>query len=177
MPDDHVFNVLFLCTANSARSLMAECITNRLGRDHFRAWSAGTAPSRQVDPETIKLLAGLNYDVSGLRSKSWTEFTGPSAPHFDFVFTVCDDAADESCPTLPGEPWRRMSAHWGIPDPKRVTRSAVERCLAFAEAYHLLYHRISIFTALPVRSLDRMALQQEIEQIGESMLEPRAKAS
>lgn len=172
-----VFNVLFLCTANSARSLLAECILNRIGAGHFRAWSAGTQPAEAVHPETLKLLSGLNYDVSGLRPKSWTEFAAPGAPKFDFVFTVCDDAADETCPTLPGEPWRRMSAHWGIPDPKRATGSAVDCALAFAEAYRLLHRRISIFTALPLRSLDRLALQQHLEDIGEELLEPHAKAS
>ncbi|MFS8038581.1 arsenate reductase ArsC [Xanthobacter sp. AM11] len=177
MSDDRVFNVLFLCTANSARSLMAECILNRLGKGHFRAYSAGTAPAAQVHPETLKLLAGLNYDVSALRPKSWHEFTGPDAPHFDFVFTVCDDAANETCPTFPGEPWHRMSAHWGIPDPKVVGGTATDLSFAFADAYRLLDRRIAIFVALPIRSLDRLALQEHLEQIGQAGGEVQAQAS
>lgn len=177
MPDDHVFNVLFLCTANSARSLMAESILNRLGQGHFKAYSAGTDPTGEVHPETTKLLAGLNYDVSGLRSKSWTEFTGPDAPKLDFVFTVCDDAAEETCPELPGEPWRRMSAHWGVPDPKRVSTNATDLSFAFADAYRLLHRRISIFTALPLRSLDRLALQNHLEDIGQAAVVAQSKAS
>lgn len=167
MADDRVFNVLFLCTSNSARSQMAECILNRRGQGHFRAYSAGTAPAPQVHPETLHLLAGLDYDVSTLRPKSWTEFTGPGAPHFDFVFTVCDDAAQDECPVFPGEPWRRMSAHWGIPDPAAVDGDAKTVSLAFAETYRLLDRRIAIFTALPVRALDRLALQQHLDDIGD----------
>lgn len=176
MSDDRVFNVLFLCTANSARSQMAECILNRLGGGHFRAWSAGMESAGEVHPETLKLLAGLNYETAGLRSKSWSEFATPGAPHFDFVFTVCDDAANEACPTLPGEPWHRMSAHWGIPDPKLTHGRATDVAFAFADAYRLLHRRISIFTALPVRSLDRLALQEELEAIGRGELPPQARA-
>lgn len=166
--DARIFNVLFLCNANSARSQMAECILNRLGGGHFRAFSAGTDPAAEVHPEVLKLLAGLNYDVSGLKPKSWHEFTEPGAPHFDFVFTLCDDAAQEECPVFPGEPWRRLSAHWGIPDPKMVQGDAKTISLAFADAYRLLDRRISIFTALPIRSLDHLALQQHLDAIGKT---------
>lgn len=175
MPDDHVFNVLFLCMANSARSLMAESILNRLGQGHFKGYSAGIAPTGEVHPETTKLLAGLNYDVSGLRSKSWAEFTGPDAPHFDFVFTVCDDAGNETCPVLPGEPWRRMSAHWGIPDPKLANGTATELSFAFADAYRLLHRRIAIFVALPLSSLDRLALQEHLKEIGQATVAAQAQ--
>lgn len=176
MSDDRVFNVLFLCTANSARSIMAECILNRLGTGHFRACSAGTAPAAEVHPETLKLLSGLKYDVAGLHPKSWSVFTAPDAPKFDFVFTVCDDAAQETCPVLPGEPWQRMSAHWGIPDPKAAAGGATDVALAFAEAYRLLHRRISIFTALPLRALDHLALQQHLDAIGETQAEAESHA-
>ncbi|MFG1378956.1 arsenate reductase ArsC [Xanthobacter autotrophicus] len=169
MSDNRILNVLFLCSANSARSIMAECILNRVGNGHFRAYSAGVTPADAVHPEALKLLAGLGYDVSGLRAKSWTEFTGPDAPKFDFVFTVCDDAAQEECPVFPGEPWQRMSAHWGIPDPKSVHGDAKDVAFAFADAYKLLNRRISIFAALPLRSLDRLALQQHLDTIGQSV--------
>lgn len=176
MSDHRVFNVLFLCTTNCARSLMAECILNRIGEGHFRAWSAGVEPAAEAHPEALKLLGGLSYDTSGLRPKSWTEYARPDAPHFDFVFTVCDDAADETCATLPGEPWHRMSAHWGIPDPKLAHGRGIDIALAFAEAYRLLHQRVSIFAALPVRSLDRLALQEHLEAIGRAELPPQEQA-
>lgn len=164
MSDGRLFNVLFLCTGNSARSVMGECILNRLGMDRFKAYSAGSHPKGVVHPETLKLLAGLHYDVSGLRSKSWEEFAQPGAPALDFVFTVCDDAASEVCPVWPGQP---MTAHWGIPDPAALTGTPSEIALAFADAYRMLNNRISIFTALPLRSLDKLALQKKLDAIGQ----------
>ncbi len=157
------YNVLFLCTGNSARSVIAEAILNRLGADKFRANSAGSQPKGRVHPETIRLLEGLGYDTSGFRSKSWDEFTAASAPQFDFVFTVCDNAAAESCPLWPGQP---MTAHWGVPDPAEATGTDAEIALAFKEAYRMLNQRIGIFTSLPLRSLDRLALQKKLKDIG-----------
>lgn len=164
MSEGRLFNVLFLCTGNSARSVMGECILNRLGMDRFKAYSAGSHPKGFVHPETLKLLEGLHYDVSDLRSKSWEEFAQPGAPELDFVFTVCDDAASEVCPVWPGQP---MTAHWGIPDPAAVEGTPSEISLAFADTYRMLNNRISIFTALPLRSLDRLALQRKLDAIGQ----------
>jgi protein-tyrosine-phosphatase len=158
-----VLNVLFLCTGNSARSIMAEAIMNRLGLGKFRAYSAGSQPKGVVHPKAIELLRKLNYDVAGFRSKSWAEFAQSGAPQLDFVFTVCDSAAAESCPVWPGQP---MTAHWGVPDPAAVTGNDAEIGLAFAEAYRMLNSRISIFISLPLRSLDRLTLQARLEQIG-----------
>ena len=160
---DRPFNVLFLCTGNSARSVMAEAILNRVAAGKFRAYSAGSHPKGQVHAETIRLLESLDYDTAGLRSKSWSEFAQPGAPALDFVFTVCDDAAGESCPLWPGQP---MTAHWGIPDPAAATGSAAEVALAFKQAYRLLAQRIGIFAALPFRSLDRLSLQAKLREIG-----------
>jgi len=157
------FNVLFLCTGNSARSVMAEAILNRVAAGKFHAYSAGSHPKGQVHAETIRLLAGLDYDTAGLRSKSWSEFAQPGAPALDFVFTVCDDAAGESCPVWPGQP---MTAHWGIADPAAATGSATEVALAFKQAYRLLAQRIGIFAALPFRSLDKLSLQAKLQEIG-----------
>lgn len=157
------FNVLFLCTGNSARSVIAEAILNKIGAGLFRAYSAGSQPKGQVHPETLSLLGGLGYDTSAFRSKSWSEFAGPGAPEFDFVFTVCDNAAAESCPVWPGQP---MTAHWGIPDPAEATGTPAEIALAFKEAYRLMHQRISIFTSLPLRSLDRLALGNKLRDIG-----------
>lgn len=157
------FNVLFLCTGNSARSVMAEAILNRLGMGRFRAFSAGSRPKGQVHPETIRLLHSLHYDTSGVRSKSWSEFAEPGAPLLDFVFTVCDNAAGETCPVWPGQP---MTAHWGIPDPAEATGTAAEKALAFKDAYRMLERRIGIFTSLPLRSLDRLSLQNRLREIG-----------
>jgi protein-tyrosine-phosphatase len=173
MPD-HPFNVLFLCTGNSARSIIAEAIMNRLGAGRFRAYSAGSQPKGQVHPRTLDLLRRMNHDVTGLRSKSWQEFSGPGAPHLDFVFTVCDSAAAESCPVWPGQP---MTAHWGVPDPAAATGSDTELALAFADAYRMLNNRISIFVSLPLRSLDRLALQRQIDAIGKQRDEPQAPAA
>jgi arsenate reductase (thioredoxin) len=160
---DRPFNVLFLCTGNSARSIIAEAILNRIGMGQFRAFSAGSHPKRQVHPETIRLLHMLHYDTSGLRSKSWSEFADPGAPLLDFVFTVCDNAAGESCPVWPGQP---MTAHWGIPDPAEAKGNAAEIALAFKDAYRMLERRLSIFVSLPLRSLDRLSLQNKLRDIG-----------
>ena len=157
------FNVLFLCTGNSARSVMAEAILNRVAAGKFHAYSAGSHPKGQVHAETIRLLESLDYDTAGLRSKSWSEFAQPGAPALDFVFTVCDDAAGESCPVWPGQP---MTAHWGIADPAAATGSATEVALAFKQAYRLLAQRIGIFAALPFRSLDKLSLQAKLQEIG-----------
>ena len=160
---EHVYNVLFLCTGNSARSILAECILNREGRGRFRAFSAGSHPKGQVHPFALELLRKMNHATAGLRSKSWDEFAAPGAPQLDFVFTVCDNAADEVCPIWPGHP---MTAHWGVPDPAAAEGSEAERHLAFADAYRMLSNRISIFTSLPIRSLDRLALQRQLAEIG-----------
>jgi arsenate reductase (thioredoxin) len=158
-----IYNVLFLCTGNSARSVMAEAILNREGRGRFRAYSAGSQPKGRVHPNTLDLLRSLNYDVSGFRSKSWSEFAADGAPKVDFVFTVCDDAAQEACPFWPGQP---MTAHWGVPDPAAVTGNEAEVRLAFAEAYRMLRNRISIFANLPIASLDQLSLKRQLEEIG-----------
>ena len=160
---DHVYNVLFLCTGNSARSILAECILNREGKGRFRAFSAGSHPKGQVHPFAIDLLKKLNHPTAGLRSKDWEEFAVPGAPAMDFVFTVCDNAANEVCPVWPGQP---MTAHWGLPDPAAVEGTEAERHLAFADAYRMLLNRISILTNLPMRSLDRLALQKRLDEIG-----------
>ncbi|MGA2895029.1 MAG: arsenate reductase ArsC [Xanthobacteraceae bacterium] len=157
------FNVLFLCTGNSARSVMAEAILNKVGAGKFRAFSAGSQPKVRVHPETVRLLQGLGYDTSDFRSKSWNEFARPGAPSFDFVFTVCDDAAGESCPLWPGHP---MTAHWGIPDPADAKGNAAEIALAFKDAYRMLHQRISAFTTLPLGSLDQLSLQAKLKEIG-----------
>jgi protein-tyrosine-phosphatase len=161
--EPRVFNVLFLCTGNSARSIMAECVLNRLGRGKFRAFSAGSHPKGAVHPFALDLLARLNYPTAGLRSKSWDEFAAPGAPQLDFVFTVCDNAANEVCPIWPGQP---MTAHWGVPDPAAAEGTDAERRLAFTEALRMLTNRIGLFTNLPVASLDRLSLQRRLEEIG-----------
>ncbi|MCA1407913.1 arsenate reductase ArsC [Ensifer sp. IC3342] len=165
MNDNRPFNVLFLCTANSARSILAEAILNRIGRGKFKAFSAGSQPKGTVHPFALQLLEGLNYDTSSARSKSWEEFAGPDAPEMDFVFTVCDDAANEACPVWPGQP---MTAHWSVPDPARVEGSEAEQHFAFAETYRMLNNRLSIFVSLPLASLDRLSLQQHLHDIGSS---------
>jgi arsenate reductase (thioredoxin) len=157
------FNVLFLCTGNSARSIIAEAILNKVGRGRFCAYSAGSQPKGQVNPNTIELLQGLGYNTSALRSKSWDEFARPGAPKFDFVFTVCDNAAAETCPVWPGQP---VTAHWGVPDPAEAKGSAAEIGLAFKDAYRMLNQRIRIFVALPIRSLDQLSLQKRLKEIG-----------
>jgi len=160
---DDTRNVLFLCTGNSARSILAESIMNARGRPHFRAFSAGSFPKGAVHPEALRLLTSLNLPTEGLRSKSWNEFAEPDAPELDFVFTVCDQAAGEVCPAWPGQP---ITAHWGIPDPAAVKGSAVEIAHAFADAFRMLDRRISLFLALPLASLDRMALTDRVRDIG-----------
>ena len=163
MSDDQVFNVLFLCTGNSARSILAEAILNQEGQGRFRAFSAGSHPKGTVHPFATELLTSLKHDTASARSKSWDEFTGPEAPEMHFVFTVCDDAAEESCPVWPGHP---MTAHWGVPDPARAEGTEAERHLAFADAYRMLKNRIAVFTSLPLATLDRLALQSRLDEIG-----------
>jgi protein-tyrosine-phosphatase len=157
------FNVLFLCTGNSARSIMAEAILNKLGAGKFRAYSAGSQPKGQVNLHAIALLQDLGYDTARFRSKSWGEFARPGAPPLDFVFTVCDNAAGEACPLWPGQP---MTAHWGISDPAEVRGTSTEVALAFKDAYRMLHQRIGIFVALPLRSIDQLSLQKKLRDIG-----------
>jgi arsenate reductase (thioredoxin) len=160
---DGPFNVLFLCTGNSARSIMAEAILSKLGVGKFRAYSAGSAPKGRVHPETLRLLEGLGYDITSFRSKSWIQFAASGAPVLDFVFTVCDDAAAEACPVWRGQP---MTALWEIPDPAAATGTPAEVALAFKDAYRMLFQRIEVFTALPLRSLDQFMLQDKLKEIG-----------
>ena len=160
---DRAYNVLFLCTGNSARSIIAEAILNKIGAGRFVAHSAGSQPKGQVNPNTIRLLQSLGYDISDFRSKSWDEFANAGEPKFDFVFTVCDNAAAESCPVWPGQP---MTAHWGVPDPAEAKGTPAEIALAFKDAYRLLHQRIGIFTSLPLRSLDRLNLHGKLRDIG-----------
>lgn len=162
MPDK-TWNVLFLCTGNSARSIMAETILNAEGGGRFRAYSAGSMPRGAVHPAALHLLQHLTHETAGLRSKSWDEFARPDAPRMDFVFTVCDNAAGETCPVWPGQP---MTAHWGLPDPAVATGTEAERHLAFADTCRALRDRILAFTSLPIASLDRMSLQRRVDEIG-----------
>jgi protein-tyrosine-phosphatase len=173
MTDQRLLNVLFLCTHNSARSIIAECIMNRLGLGKFKGYSAGSQPSGQVQPYALDLLRQLNYDVTDLRSKSWEEFSGPGAPQLDFVFTVCDNAANEVCPVWPGQP---MTAHWGLPDPSAATGTESERRFAFADTHRMLFQRIGIFTNLPLASLDKLSLQRRLDEIGRSKATAPEKA-
>jgi arsenate reductase (thioredoxin) len=170
---DRPFNILFLCTGNSARSIMAEVILNKLGARKFQAFSAGSEPKGQIHPQTIRLLQGLGYDTSKLRSKGWDEFAKPGSPPLDFVFTVCDNAAGETCPVWPGQP---MTAHWGVPDPAATTGSQAEIAFAFNDAYRMLHQRIGVFKSLPLRSLDRLSLQNRVTEIGRMQV-AAAKAS
>ena len=158
------YNVLFLCTGNSARSIMAEAILNQKGQPHFTAYSAGSHPTGVVRPEALRQLESAHLPTTGFRSKSWDEFATPGAPKLDFVFTVCDNAANEVCPVWPGQP---MTAHWGIPDPAAVqgAREQIEK--AFRDAFFLLDRRISLFLSLPLSTLDRFSLQKEVDAIGE----------
>jgi protein-tyrosine-phosphatase len=165
MADGKIYNVLFLCTGNSARSIIAEAIINRLGAGKFKGFSAGSDPKGVVNPGTIRLLKQLNFKTDEFRSKSWEEFSGPGAPALDFVFTVCDNAANEVCPIWPGQP---MSAHWGIPDPAAATGTDAEIALAFSDAYRMLNNRIAIFCALPISGLDKLSLQKRLNEIGKS---------
>lgn len=173
MTKDRPFNVLFLCTGNSARSIIAEAIINCVGMGKFKGYSAGSMPKGQVHPLTINLLNKLNYDTTALRSKSWEEFTAPEAPELDFVFTVCDNAGNEVCPIWPGQP---MTAHWGVPDPAAFEGDETQRALAFADSYRMLDSRISIFTSLPLKSLDELTLKKQLEAIGKSKAPAPEKA-
>ena len=163
MAQNRPLNVLFLCTGNSARSIMAECILNRLGAGKFRAYSAGSHSAGKINPLALNILRKTNYDVSELRSKSWDEFAAPGAPKFDFVFTVCDDAANEACPIWPGQP---MSAHWGLPDPVKAQGTEAEKNLAFADTMRMLTQRLGIFVSLPLDKLSKLTLQRELDAIG-----------
>jgi protein-tyrosine-phosphatase len=163
---DQVFNVLFLCTGNSARSILAEAILNRVGQGRFKAFSAGSQPKGEVHPYALQLLKSLNHDTSFARSKSWEEFAAPGAPEMNFVFTVCDNAANEACPVWPGQP---MTAHWGVPDPAAAEGTEAEKHLAFADTYRMLNNRISIFTSLPMQTLDKLALQKRLDEIGNNL--------
>jgi arsenate reductase len=160
---DKIYNVLFLCTGNSARSILAEAILNRDGKGRFRAFSAGSQPKGEVNPYAMTLLRKAGYDTSAMRSKSWSEFAQPGAPKLDFVFTVCDNAAGEACPFWPGQP---MTAHWGIPDPAAATGTEAEIGVAFNDAYRMLTRRIELFLALPIDKLDRMVLGARLKEIG-----------
>jgi arsenate reductase (thioredoxin) len=156
-------NVLFLCTHNSARSVLAEVLLNQIGRGRFKAYSAGSHPSRRVNPFALELLEKNRLPTAGLRSKSWEEFAGADAPPLDFVFTVCDQAAGEVCPVWPGQP---MTAHWGIEDPAAVRGSDDDKRKAFFRAYNQLQNRLSIFVSLPLDKLDRLALKRKLDEIG-----------
>ncbi len=171
---DRELNVLFLCTGNSARSIMAEAILAREGLGRFRAFSAGSMPRGRVDPVALDILAKLNHDTSVLRSKSWEEFARPGAPPLDFVFTVCDNAANEVCPVWPGQP---MTAHWGLPDPAAFEGSEPERYAVFYDTYRMLANRISLFTSLPFAGLDGISLQSRLRDIGRSDALPTTEGS
>ena len=161
---EKVYNVLFLCTGNSTRSILAECILNREGLGRFKGFSAGSQPKGDVHPYAIDLLRNQNYPTADLRSKSWDEFAGPEAPDLDFVFTVCGNAAGEVCPVWQGQP---MTAHWGIPDPAAAEGTEAERRVAFSEAFRMLFNRISVFVNLPIASLDKLQLEKRLREIGE----------
>lgn len=168
------YNVLFVCTGNSARSIIAECILNRLGQGRFKAYSAGSNPAGRVNPNALALLQRLNYPIENLRSKSWAEFAAPSPIVLDFVFTVCDNAAGEACPVWPGQP---MSAHWGLPDPAAVHGSAAEIAAAFNETCRMLNNRLSIFVNLPIAALDTLSLQNRLDEIGRNRDAPARTAA
>ena len=162
------YNVLFLCTGNSARSILGEAIMNRSGAGRFKAFSAGSHPTGTVNPNAVALLKSLNHPTEGLRSKNWDEFAEEGAPKLDFVFTVCDQAAGKMCPIWPGQP---MSAHWGLPDPAAVTGTQAEIAAAFAETYRMLNNRIEVFINLPLASLDALSLQARLDEIGQDLPE------
>ena len=168
------YNVLFICTGNSARSVFAECLINRWGAGRFRGYSAGSHPRGEIDPLTIFELEDNGYATGGLRSKSWDEFTAPDAPHMDFVFTVCDSAAGEVCPLWPGQP---MTAHWGLADPAAVEGDRMTRLAGFAAAFLELQNRISIFVDLPFDSLDSLRLQEKLDEIGRTTLDLPAEGN
>jgi arsenate reductase len=160
---EKIYNTLFLCTGNSARSILSEAILNRVGKGHFRAYSAGSHPTGSVNPVALEILGERGYALSELRSKSWDEFAAPGAPALDFIFTVCDDAAGEACPAWPGQP---MTAHWGLPDPAAFEGPAEEKRCAFRRTYVVLERRIELFTRLGVDTLDRLSLQSQLDAIG-----------
>lgn len=160
---ERIYNVLFLCTGNSARSILAESILRKDGGRHFRAFSAGSQPKGAVNPLAIRVLESLDYPTDDLRSKSWEEFASPDAPVMDFVFTVCDNAAGESCPVWPGQP---MTAHWGIEDPAEAAGTDIEKEAAFVAAFRFLKNRIAAFTSLPLQGIDRLALGTKLRDIG-----------
>jgi len=163
---EKTYNVLFLCTGNSARSIIAECVLNKLGRGRFRAFSAGSFPKGEVHPYAVELLRRQAFDTDALRSKSWNEFAAPGAPQLDFVFTVCDNARGEVCPIWPGQP---MTAHWGMPDPAAAEGNEAERRLAFVETLRMLNNRVGAFVNLPLKSLDKLSLQKQIDGIGRDL--------
>jgi protein-tyrosine-phosphatase len=165
MSPEKTYNVLFLCTGNSARSILGEAVMNRLGQGRIKAQSAGSHPKGVVHPYALDLLKQFNYKTEGFRSKSWDEFAGQDATNFDFVFTVCDDAAAETCPMWPGQP---MTAHWGIPDPAAVEGTEAEKRAAFADGYGRLHNRIAIFVSLPLVSIDRLSLKNRLDKIGQA---------
>jgi arsenate reductase (thioredoxin) len=171
---DKIYQVLFLCTGNIARSIMAESIMRKDGADRFRGFSAGSHPKGEINPFALKVLKAANYPIDGMRSKSWLEFAGPDAPVLDFVFTVCDNAAGEACPVWPGQP---MSAHWGIEDPATVQGTELEKEAAFVAALRYLKNRISIFMNLPLRSIDSLSLASKLREIGrlDGTTNPRPK--
>jgi arsenate reductase len=162
---DRIYNILVLCTGNSARSILAEALFNKLGNGRVVAYSAGSHPNGRVNPHALDLLGRLGFDTMGFRSKAWDEFALPGAPALDFVFTVCDNAAGEVCPVWPGQP---MTAHWGLPDPAAVEGSDVDKANAFRETYRALERRIGLFLALPISSLDRLALTAKLREIGKA---------
>lgn len=162
MPDK-VHNVLFLCTGNSARSILGEAVMNKLGKGRFKAWSAGSFPKGEVHPMALSVLNGMGFDITGMRSKSWNEFSEPGAPKFDFIFTVCDNAAGETCPVWIGHP---MTAHWGIEDPAAIEGEGQQE--AFMQALRYLTNRISLFLTLPIGSIDKMSMKQKLTEIGKS---------
>jgi arsenate reductase len=165
MTANKTYNVLFLCTGNSARSILAESLLNTLGQGKFHGFSAGSFPKGQVHPRAIELLQRMNLPTEGFRSKSWDEFAAPGAPPIDFIFTVCDNAAGELCPVWPGKP---MTAHWGIADPAAVEGTEADKAFAFRNAFKKLETRIKLFTSLPIDSLDRLTLQYRLREIGKS---------
>lgn len=162
--DKKIYNVLFICTGNSARSIMAEVIMNHLGRERFKAYSAGSHPRGEVHPMTLEVLSDQGYDLGGLRSKSWTEFAEPDAPQMDFIMTVCDQAAGEACPAWPGQP---ITAHWGFADPTKVEGDHANQLRAFKVVQSQIATRIRLFLSLPIEKIDRMSLQTKLRELGQ----------
>jgi protein-tyrosine-phosphatase len=169
MPETRVYNALFLCTHNSARSVMAECLLNRDGKGRFRAFSAGSQPSGRINPTVLDLLGRLGFPAADLRSKTWDEFATPDAPRMDFVFTVCDNAAGEICPVWPGQP---MTAHWGFPDPSSATGTEAEKAAFTADVFRQIERRIQAFAALPIASLDGLALKRKLAELARDTGDP-----